>query len=54
MVDLVRQSWNIICPWVFEASEAIVGLRGLEKSPAFWGDMMADISQDGSGMIWLT
>ncbi|MDE2188329.1 MAG: hypothetical protein KGJ35_01205 [Patescibacteria group bacterium] len=30
-VEMVSQSWNQLYPWVFEASEAIVGFSGLYK-----------------------
>jgi hypothetical protein len=32
MVDLVSQSWNQLYPWVFEASQAIIGVNGLGTS----------------------
>ena len=34
-VDLVSQTWNQLYPWVFESSEAIVGVRGMEKRVGF-------------------
>ena len=32
MVDIVEKSWNRLYAWVFEASEAILGVKKMENS----------------------